>query len=381
MDFRVIVLSLVFWLPSLWANTTPSLTDLATQVYPYPAQTLEQINNIERQRLPEFDEGLPRLQLALLKCETFVQQGEYEAALNLARMHEARAKAKQLPQATPYFLNCMAAAFMQYGDVRQALPILDKAVLLSREQQQPQSLVNALLLRARIDIDTASYSSALEDLRLATDIYPDTARQATNWITPPKAYIDIAMADLYALRNQTNQAYQLVLRALDQPQVVGKVRLAVTLSLARIAQQNNQIANRDAFILEAKNLLPELGSAVELASSYQQLAELEFARGNYKSAKQLLELALNSFSKHKRTLGELTATRSLAQLALATGEEAKGLALMEQVLTQAQRSAKYEQLNIAFQILSDYYAEQGDYEQAYDYQLLRYDAASNAYNF
>ncbi|WP_394202321.1 tetratricopeptide repeat protein [Shewanella waksmanii] len=381
MDFRVIVLSLLLWLPSLWANATPSLNQLAQQVYPYPAQTLSQINSLERQHLAIYDEGIPQLQLALLKCEAFIQQNEHEAALNIARMHEARAKANQIPQAVPYFLNCMAAAFMQSGDVRQALPILDKAVLLSREQQQPQSLVNALLLRANIDIGTESYSSALEDLRLATDIYPDTTKQAVNWLTPPKAYVDIAMANLLAQRNQTNQAYQIVLRSLDQPQVVGKVKLAVTLSLANIAQQNNQIANRDAFILEAKNLLPELGTAVELASSYQQLAQLEFQRGNNKSAKQFLELALNSFNKHKRTLGELTTRRSLAQLALATGDEAEGLALMQQVITQAIRTAKYEQLNLAYQILSDYYAQQGNYQQAYEYQLLRYDAASNAYNF
>jgi len=177
MDFRIVVLSLIFWLAPAWASTSIQLDTIDPLLYQYPSAALMEINDLEAISSPIKLSETEKVRLALFRCETFLQLGENEAAINLARISEAKAKILKLDQARPYFLNCMAGAFTNYGDFRQALPILDSSILLSRELKQPQSLINALRLRGIIDTQVDSYSSAFEDLSLAIDMYPDALSQ------------------------------------------------------------------------------------------------------------------------------------------------------------------------------------------------------------
>lgn len=381
MDFRLIVFCLSLWLVPSWADTMTDLDELAKTLYQYPNATLSKITELEHTLDASNSTPLQQLRLSLLKCEAYVQLGENEAAINLARMSDAKAKTMQYQQASPYFFNCMAAAYIDYGDLRQALTLLDSAIFQSRELQQPQSLVNGLLLRGRIDTHIESQNSALEDLRLAQDVYPDTLLQQENWLTPPQPYIQLAMAKLLRYKGELNQSFTTAKVALDSQQTTGKVRLTVLLTLAKIAHFNQETKFRDEMILEAKILIPEIATATELAESYTQLAEIEFLRANNKNAAQLLDVALNTFNKQKKINDSLRASRLLAQIRLANEEQQEGLALMQQAIAIGQRTNQHDELILCYQILSDYFVRKGDFSQAYQYQLKRYDSAKNSYEF
>lgn len=252
MIFRIVVLCLTFWLAPTWANTQDKLDTIDRLLYQYPTQALNKINTLESITSPIKLTEADKLRLSLLRCEAFLQLGENEAAINIARMSEAKAKILKLDQARPYFLNCMAAAFSNYGDYRQALPILDSSIMLSRELEQPQSLVNGLRLRGVIDTQIDSYSSAFEDLGLASDIYSDTQFQAVNWVLPPKISITLAISQLLAKNSEFKPAYQLLEKAIARDDPIGKVRLTASIQVAKMAQLNRAISS-DQLIREAKN--------------------------------------------------------------------------------------------------------------------------------
>ncbi|GIU48797.1 tetratricopeptide repeat protein [Shewanella algidipiscicola] len=381
MDFRLIVFSFSLWLWPSWADTVTELDELSAIVYQYPSDALSSIAIIEQRLNDKNSTSIPRLRLSLLKCHALVQLGENEAAINLARMGDAKAKSLDIQQASPYFLNCMAEAYIDYGDLRQALTLLDTAIYQSREFEQPQSLVNGLMLRGQIDTHIENDSSALEDFRLARDIYPAALRQPTQWITPPQAYLQLARAKLLRKKGQLNQSFNTAKLALTYPQTIGKVRLNILLALAKIAHENQEVKFRDDMILEAKILMPELATANELAESYTELAEVEFLRNNDKNAIQLLNIALNTFNKNKKINDSLRATRLLARIQLANGEEQQGLDLMQQAIAIGQRTNQYDELVICYQLLSEYFVGMGNYRQAYHYQLQRVDSIKSSYEF
>ncbi|MDX1281013.1 histidine kinase [Shewanella colwelliana] len=381
MDFRLLALCFSLWLFPAWASIESDLNDLPDTVYQYPNEALSKIEALESALDQDKLTPILRLRLALLKCETFVQLGENEAAINLGRMSDAKAKAMQIESARPYFLNCMAGAYIDYGDLRQALTLLDASIYHSRELKQPQSLVNGLLLRGRVDIQIESESSALEDLRLAQDIYPETLNQQPHWIVPPFPYIQLAMAELLSQKGLFNQAFNTARATLDNEQSTGKVRINLLLNLAKIAHKNQEVKFRDDMILEAKILIPELATATELAESYNQLAEIEFLRGNDKSAIQLLNIAINTFEQQKKISDSLHAHKLLAEIELANGNEAAGLDLMKKAIGIAERTNQFYQLVICYQVLSDYFASVGNYQQANQYQRLRFDTAKHSYEY
>ncbi|MCJ8301105.1 histidine kinase [Shewanella sp.] len=380
MIFRIVVLCLTFWLAPAWANTQDRLDTIDRLLYQYPSQALSEINTLENITSPIKLTETDKLRLSLLRCETFLQLGENEAAINIARMNEAKAKILKLDQARPYFLNCMAAAFSNYGDYRQALPILDSSIKLSRELKQPQSLVNGLRLRGIIDTQMDSYSSAFEDLGLASDIYSDTQFQAVNWVLAPRISITLAMSQLLAKNSQFKLAYQLLEKALVRDDPKGKVLLTASIQVAKMAQLNRSISS-DQLIKEAKNLLPELETAFELAVSYKDIAQLEYNRANYNRAIQLLEVSLHTFIKQKSTIEKLRTQRLLAEVLLTSGNQPKAMTLMNQAIATGLETSKYHELVLCYQVLSAYYVRQGNFEQAYHYQVLKFDAAENTFNF
>ncbi|MCG9697787.1 histidine kinase [Shewanella sp. Isolate11] len=377
MDFRFIVLCFSLWLAPVWADTMTELDDLAATVYQYPNDALSKITVLENNNVSVSWTEKQQLKFALIQCETYVQLGENEAAINLARLNDAKAKTLNIPQARPYFLNCMAEAYIKYGDIRHALSLLDSAIFQARELQQAQSLVQGLLLRGKINTDTDNDNSAFEDLRLARDVYPDIQQQTENWITSPEAYIYLALAELMHKKGQLNQAFTTAKLALDLGQTQGKVRLNTLLVIAKIAHFNQEFSFRDQALSQAQTLIPQIASAAELAESYTQLAEVEFLRDNPKSAIQLLTIALNTFDKQKKINDSLNASRLLAQVLLADGETAQGLNLMQQAVEIAQRTNQHDELEHCYHILSEHFAKANDFQQAYRYQLKRYQSTQS----
>lgn len=380
MDFRLIVVCLLFWFAPAWADTMDRLDNINTLLYEYPSRALEEINKLDNISSPIKLSETEKLRLSLLRCETYLQLGENQAAINIARMSEAKAKVLQLESARPYFLNCMAGAFTNFGDYRQALPLLDNSIELSRELKQAQSLINGLRIRGIIDTQIDSYGNASEDLRLAIDIFPEIANQALNWSWPPLAHVRLSLSQLLAKRGEFKQAYTVIENALSSEPLKGKVKALVITQLANLAQLNN-LPTSDTLILNAKNQLPELGSAFELAQSYTQMAQLEYLRGNLRRAIQLLEISLNTFKKENKSLEIIRTQRQLAEVLLAHGMTDKALALMEKTIELGVRTSRYDELVICYQVLSQHYEKNQNYKLALKYQIMRFNQAENAYNF
>ena len=378
MDFRVLALSLFLWLFPLWASANDQLDNLAEMVYQSPTKALAQITALEKQQTSDNTNDINQLRLNVLKCQNFLQLGENEAAINLAQMGEASAKQLKLDQARPYFLNCQADAYLNYDNIQDALPLLDSAITLARRYQQPQALIDALRLRGQLDTNTDNFSSAIEDLRIALDIYPDINSQTQNWVWPPQAYVYAAMGNLLYATNDLPQAMYYTKLALKSADAKGKVRHVLLRNAARIALDNNDREYSDQLEKQAKILLPEIGSPLELAYSYAILASIALDKGKIDTAEEYISIAMNTFKQQNQKVAMMRSTRLLAQIRFAQNRDEAAITLMQSAIEQGEALKQYTDLKWFYGILSDYYQTHNNYQLAYEFLQKRFDAAELA---
>ena len=377
MDFRIIILSFLLWLSPAHSLTLEQFKQLNTAVFQYPSKTLNDIHDIEKDVYTFLDPQVLQLRLSALKCQAYLQLGENAAAINLARLNEAKAKQLKLHEARPYFYNCMAQAYVNYGNYQEALPLIHSSIGLSRQLEQPQALINGLWLRSQLDAKVLHNNTAIEDLRLALDLYPQVAQQEQQWLLTPSAYLKVAMAKLLLDENEPKEAKAFINEALDDELAEGKIALNLLIEAANLSQQSNQPELRDRYIQGARSQLAELGSPFELAVAYKEIGYIDFLSGKYSSANQLLHLSLNTFKKQSNSSETISALYLLGQINLAQGEESLGLGQLNQAIDLAKQKQRYTDQKLAYAVLANYFANKQDYALAYDYQLLRFKAAEN----
>ena len=379
MDFRVMVLSLFLWLFPFGASAIDQLDELTELVYQYPSKAFSQLALLEKTfAANHINSDINQLRLSVLKCQNLLQLGENEAAINVAQLGDARAKQLKLDQARPYFLICQADANLNNNNIQNALPLLDSAITLARRYQQPQALVDALRLRGQLDTDTDNFSSAIEDLRLAIDIYPDIHTQTQNWIWPPQAYIYAAMGNLLYATHDFPQAMYYTNLGIQSSDAKGKVLHIILRNAARIALDNQEFDYSDQLEIQAKILLPELESPLELAYSYAILASIALDKGRIENAEEYIAIAINTFQKQNQKVAIMRSNRLLAQIRFAQHQDDEALILMNQAIEQGESLNQYSDLKGFYGIMSDYYLEQDDFKQAYAFLLKRYRATELA---
>ena len=379
MDFRVMVLSLFLWLFPFVASAIDQLDELTELVYQYPSKAFSQLALLEKTfAASHINSDINQLRLSVLKCQNLLQLGENEAAINVAQLGDARAKQLKLDQARPYFLICQADANLSNNNIQNALPLLDSAITLARRYQQPQALVDALRLRGQLDTDTDNFSSAIEDLRLAIDIYPDIHTQTQNWVWPPQAYIYAAMGNLLYATHDFPQAMYYTNLGIQSSDAKGKVLQIILLNAARIALDNQEFDYSNQLEIRAKTLLPELGTQLELAYSYAILASIALDKGRIDNADEYISIAISIFKKQNQKVAIMRSNRLLAQIRFAQHQDAEALVLMHQAIEQGESLNQYSDLKGFYGIISDYYLEQDDFKQAYAFLLKRYRATELA---
>ncbi|GIU46528.1 hypothetical protein TUM4438_22520 [Shewanella sairae] len=381
MDFRIIAASFLLWFSPAHSLTQDQFEQLNTAVFQYPSNTLDEIHQIEQNIETHANPRVLQLRLNALKCESYLQLGENTAAINLARLNEAKAKQLELDEARPYFLNCMARAYVNFGKYQQALPLIHSAINMSRRLEQPQALINSLWLRSQLDANVLHGNTAIEDLRLALDLYPQVQQQKRQWLLTPLPYLNTAMAKLLANEGEAKAAKEYLNKALDDKFAEGKISLNLLIQAANLAQMTNQLTLRDEYIQGARSLLAELGSPFELAVAYKRIAYIDFSGGKYSSAEQLLHLSLNTFRKQSNATETISALRLLGRVNLAQGQQAQGLKQINESIDIAKQKESYTDLKLSYAVLADYFALQQDFALAYDYQLKRYQAAENDTSF
>ncbi|GIU23306.1 histidine kinase [Shewanella sp. MBTL60-007] len=377
MDLRLISLSFMLWLSPAHSLTLEQLDQLNISVFQYPSEALNSINDIEQDLHANLNPNAIALRINAFKCEAYLQLGENAAALNLARLNQAKAKQLRLDEARPYFLNCMAQAYLNYGNYQQALPLIHSAIAMSRRLEQPQALINGLWIRSQLDAQVQHNDTAIEDLRLALDLYPQVSKQNEHWLLTPLPYLNIAMAKLMIKEGEPKEARLFLDKALSDPLSGGKIALNLSIDAAKIAQLNQQAELREEYIQAARTMLAELGSSFELANAYKQIAFIDFSSGKYSSAEQLLHLSINTFKKEANTNATIGALHLLAQVNLAQSEERLGLEQMSEAIGIAKQKKLYTDLKLCYAVLAKYFASKQNYELAYDYQLKQFQAAEN----
>lgn len=376
MDFRVFTLALLLWLQPFWVCADDQLERLAKLIYQNPSQAILKINTLEQEFATTEPSKQEALRLQLLKCQSLLQLGENQAAINLAQMGEAKAKKLSLDQAIPYFLNCQADAHLNYDTTQTAQALLDTAINLARRYQQPQALVDALRIRGQMDTDIDNFSSAIEDLRIAIDIYPDIRHQAQRWIAPPQAYLYAAMGNLLYATKDLSQAMYYANLALNTSDAKGKVRHELLRNAARIAFDNHERNYSDELEKQAKAMLPEINSSpLDLAYSYAILASLALDKGRIDSAEEYISISINTFKHQNKRIALMRATRLLAQIRFAQHQNEQALELMLTAIKQGEELKQYSDLDGFYGIVSDYYLAQEDFKQAHSFLVKRYQAA------
>lgn len=379
MDFHRWCCCLLLWLVPLFACAQDPMDEINTLVYQYPAEAKQKIAELEEAHRRGSPSPFEELRLKLLKCELFLQLGENEAAINLAQMGEATAKRLNAEHVRPYFMSCLADAYSAYDNLQVALPLLDTAITLAKRYQQPQAMVMALRLRGQLDTETDNVASAIEDLRLALDAYDNISAQEDDWAWPPKAFVYAAMGNLLFVTHDYQQAMYYTELGLKSPECLGKIRQVLLLNASRIALRKGDITTSDTYLQEARQLLPELSTPLELAVGYATIAAIELERGNSDKAKDLLDVALNTFEQQQKQLYSMRTKRLLALIAFDKGDEKTALKLMDDAIGTAERMQVYSDLASYYLTLSKHSANQSDFKHAYEFLEKSYKAAEKAH--
>ncbi|ABL98545.1 hypothetical protein SHAM105786_15835 [Shewanella amazonensis] len=365
MGFHHRICGLLLWLLPLLVLAREPMDEISTLVFQYPAEAKSQIALLEDEFRHSPTTDLNNLRLKLLKCELLLEQGDNEAAINLAQMGEATAKRLGVEYARPYFIACLANAYSRYNNVQVALPQLDTAVTLAKRYQQPQALILALRLRGQLDTEAENYTSAIEDLRVALDAYEGIQNQQQNWIWPPKALTYGAMGQLMYATGDLTQARHYNNLGLEHLDSKGKVRLELLLNAAEIAIASDKDGDSADYLAQARKLLPELSTPLELALGYSRIASIELTRGRPDIAEDLLNIALNTFIQQQNQLYAMRVQGLLAQVEFAKNNHPAALKLMSQAIATAQQLQLYsEQAKYQLQ-LARFHESQGQFEKAF----------------
>ncbi|WP_299496509.1 histidine kinase [uncultured Shewanella sp.] len=361
----------------LYNKPEEPLNRFNTLLYQYPNQVLATVEHLEKKLSQNSLSDNVQLRINLLKCNAYLQVGENEAALNLAKLSDTKIKSLKHEQAKPYFMLCMAEAYANLNNIQLALPLLYSAITLAQQDEQPQALISGLWLRSRLDSRIENFDPAKDDLTLALDLYSEIEQQHNPWSWPPKAYLYASMAKLHQKTGQTEKAEAFMLQALNSPHVTGKIALNLALDMAKITLENKQEKKQRSALKQARLLLPELGSELELAYAYSQIAYIDFHTRRFDSATQLLNLSIKTFTKRHKTIENMRAKCLLAQVKLTRGIKSEGIKLMLETINMGIQHQFYQDLEQAYRVLSQYYAENGQFERAFYYQEQRFETQKN----
>ncbi len=373
-DFRFSAVVLTFFLPQVFASPMSEMDKLVPLVYQYPSQAGKKIEALNTDDFT-FRE---KLRLQLIKCELLNQNGDGQAAINLAQLAIAQAKSNQLDEALPYFYICMADGYSFSGEYEHTFKLLDDAILNAKQFNQPQALVTALRNRAQFDTVFEDLTTAFEDLRFAIDIYPQQFSQKYNWFWSPQAYVYVAMANLLYSSDEFASSFKYIKTALETGDAIGNVRHNILLSSARISFDAKEKEKSKAFLRQAKETVSEAAAPLDLAYGFAVIASLELDFGNLTEAESYLHKARKIFNEHYKIAHIFRANRLSARIKFAQGKDKEALKLMKTAIKQGIQLQRHTDLKSLYHILENYYAKQGDPEKAYQNLKLAYEAGNKA---
>ncbi|MCL1039651.1 hypothetical protein L2750_21320 [Shewanella submarina] len=378
MDLYAFILGITLSITGMGAHAAMSKMDQLNQlVYQSPSLAQQQISELENQLSPS-SPPIHAVRLQMLKCELLIQQGEYQAAIQLASLGRVNAKKHDLEQTVPYFNACEAEGQASTGDFKSAMPLLETGIAQAKQFKQPQALANLLRMRGQLDTDQENYLPAMEDLRLALDVAEQYHTQENSWTWPPHAYLLSAMGNLLYASGDLLQAVQYAYRALEQDDAKGKVRHILLLNAARMLRDAGDYSASENLLNEGKQLLPTLSTQLEQAYSYAIIASIEVEKGNFSKAEELAQQSLSTFVRFRQRLSIMQTNRLLADIKFEQGKAAEAVDYTLAAINTAQQMGQQGYLQQLYLTLSDYYENRGEAQLAYDNLQLAFQAAQLA---
>ncbi|MFQ6372801.1 tetratricopeptide repeat protein [Shewanella sp. YIC-542] len=378
MDLRMIVLSLLLLvMPVIAADNNKSDADLdalVTLVYQSPIHAQQQLNLLAQRPLSDKQQ----LRLQLLKCHLLLQLGDHEAAIALAQQAQKNALALKQTMAIPYFQQCQADGYGYTDNLAAAFPLLDAAISDAKKHYQPQAMVSALRLKGQFELGIGNYTSAIESLRLALDVYPEIRQQQEHWVWPPLAYLYADMASVMYATGDLPQADHYLTLALKEPDTEHKILQSVLVMKTLVALDSGDKDTAVSMLKNVEALLPEIGSPQEYAVSQIQIAAIEFKLGNAEKAERILNAATTILIDHGNFYQLLRVKRIMAQILMAQSRTDEALKYLQSSADIAARLAQYDDLARAYSLKAKIYAETDNYPLAYQSLQLAGDAEHQA---
>lgn len=338
------------------------------------------IELLEQQHSQQPLANINALRLTLLHCFNLLEFGEFNQAITLAKQGEMKARQFKYDTARPYFIQCQADAHQSLGNTLQEQQLTEEALRLAKRYSEKQAIVNSLYARSRQNTSLENYNSAIEDLRFALDIYDEAQNQFQHWYLLPKSFIQSEISNVFFSMGDYEDALHFSEAAYKDTSFFGKIKSTVTINLALIHIALNDKTKVLYYLNLAENFSKDLdiSSERDAANQYALLAIIHLYVGDYDIAEQLAHSSIALFIKYQEPLYVMRIKRTLAKVYFAQHKDIQALSLLNEIIEQATELKQFSDLEEFNQIISQYYAEQKQFESAYQFQVQRFDAAKQA---
>lgn len=338
------------------------------------------IESLEQQHSQQPLANINALRLTLLHCFNLLEFGEFNQAITLAKQGEMKARQFKYDTARPYFIQCQADAHQSLGNTLQEQQLTEEALRLAKRYSEKQAIVNSLYARSRQNTSLENYNSAIEDLRFALDIYDEAQNQFQHWYLLPKSFIQSEISNVFFSMGDYEDALHFSEAAYKDTSFFGKIKSTVTINLALIHIALHDKTKVLYYLNLAENFSKDLdiSSERDAANQYALLAIIHLYVGDYDIAEQLAHSSIALFIKYQEPLYVMRIKRTLAKVYFAQHKDIQALSLLNEIIEQATELKQFSDLEEFNQIISQYYAEQKQFESAYLFQVQRFDAAKQA---
>ncbi|GAA0786409.1 hypothetical protein GCM10009193_24860 [Shewanella aestuarii] len=344
--------------------------------YPNSAKALIETLESSHQHHPLSDTLYLKLQL--VSCFNAIDMGQNENAVDIAKKGADSTKIMRIDQAKPYFLACEASAYDFLGKYTLSNLINEEAIKLAKQYDQPQALLLGLVTRSLRENINSNYLQASENIKIAKELYPVAKQQLPSWYMVPAPYLKMVMSNLLYSSGDAATALDYAKEILKDPQTNGAIAIGTAFYLARISISLGDLAAAEKYLSQSKHIIPEAGNKHNQAIFNAQTAYIELHLGNLSAAEEAINKSLLHFVDTADDLKVMRAKRTLSLIYFAQHKTAEALSLMTDIVKQADDSEQYFDLIEFHQILSDYYEQQNQFEQALKQQQLKFNASQKA---
>ncbi|MFT6257353.1 MAG: hypothetical protein ACJAT8_001892 [Cellvibrionaceae bacterium] len=336
------------------------------------------IDSLEQQHAKQPLTDINALRLTLLHCFNLLEFGEFNQAITLAKQGEMKARQFKYDTARPYFIQCQADAHQSLGNTLQEQQLTEEALRLAKRYSEKQAIVNSLYARSRQNTSLENYNSAIEDLRFALDIYDEAQTQFQHWYLLPKSYLQAEISNVFFSMGDIKEALHFAELTYKDSSTFGKLKFAFAINLARINMAQKDKAQVLYYLNKAETENSKNTSERDFATGNALLASIHLYVGDYDIAEKLALSSIELFTKYQEPIYVMRIKRTLAKVYFAQHKDNQALSLLNEIIEQATELEQFSDLEEFNQIISQYYAEQNQFESAYQFQVQRFGAAKQA---